>query len=357
MSLETRLDGGQYLALRGLSQSGAAADSDFTRKEEALAKAMATIRGWYTANPGPEERKAVVKALLDNASLRCRTSSCFPRAAASHDADNSDTSVHVSACQADADPGPGPGPGPTPCHASLRASQGEGKNQIDGLLDNDPEEARLSEKACGDGARQARRQREAADQALATACKSISAVVYPVVVEIEGNHLYQLGDWRLYWYSDRNYVYLWYREGSLAVQIMGLSSGCWYWRDGEQEHMVFSSGSTSRTTFFLRPWEQSDPASATLGRRPRGLALGGANQEPPDPASAMVIRNFSDFSAGQTRLSCDGGQISVTFSDGGTLSIPLASPEVLFKTGGQGGTSGKSRKFASGSLGVPVGGE
>ncbi|MGA2617608.1 MAG: putative Ig domain-containing protein [Thermoguttaceae bacterium] len=358
VSLEPR-PGGLYLALRGVSQSGATADSDLTRKEEALSKAMATIRGWYTADPGPD-RKEVLKTLTQNdVNLRMPVFEPLPAPPPTFST-RSTIPTLPSSSRLSRRP-------PTPAQVQVQAqvlatqayeqAKARRKNQIDGLLNKIQKKLEVLKKRAEAAHTKPDAQRQAADQALAAACKSISAVVYPTVVEIEGNHLYQLGDWRLYWYSDRNYVCVWYREGSLAIELMGNSGGSWYWRDGEQEYMVFSSGTTSRATFFLRPWEQADPARATIGRKPRGFALGGVNQEPPGPLSATIIRNFSELSAGQTRLSCDGGQISVVFSDGGTLLISLASPEVLFKTHTLGIRPGQSLKFARGSLALPIGGQ
>jgi hypothetical protein len=315
VSLESRPDG-LYLALRGRSQSGLAADTEFTRKAEVLSKAMETIRGWYTAEPGPEKME-VIKTLRQN-----------------------DVTVHIPPF------GPLPAPPPTsPVNPrtgartpsrplsglqAVAAQQYEfakaaRRSQVDGLLNTIQKRLETFKKRAETVHKRPDPQREAADQVLATTCKSISAVVYPAIVTIEGKHLYQVGDWRLYWSSDRNYVHVWYREGSLAVELNGGVGGSWLWRDEDQEYLVRATGKTSVRRFVLRPWEE--------------------------PGSATVIYNFSEFSAGRARLGCDGEQISIVLDDGGTLSIPLASPEVLFKTA----RNGNSLKFSSGSLALPVG--
>jgi hypothetical protein len=338
VSLEKRLDG-LYLALRGVSQSDVKTEEDFAQKEKDLSKAMAVIRGWYAAEPGLE-RKDVAKMLSQNGVNMPPMKAFEP--------------IPPRPYTLPATPKTSPlKPSRNPSTQAYELAVAKRKSQVDHLLNNIEKRLEVFKKRAEDARKKPDSEREAADKVLVTACKSVSAVVYPSATEIEGNQLYQLGVWRLYWTSNRNCIDVWYREGSLAVEIIGSAASYWHWRDGFQEYLVMSSGNPSASRFSLRPWEQPGAAPAmtipkpSRSRRPTR----GASQEPPDPSSAMVIHKFPEFSMGGTRLRCDGEQISIAFGDGGTLSILLASPEVLFKTA----RNGNTLKFASGIRALPVG--
>ena len=101
------------------------------------------------------------------------------------------------------------------------------------------------------------------------------------IVDLKGNHLYRFGNWRLYWRPNRDYVYIWYGDGSPAIEIINSNNGWWHWRaDDQHEYTVFPPGNMSKQAFYERVWawkkdELPDLTRGTTVRGFREVGIGG----------------------------------------------------------------------------------
>lgn len=133
----------------------------------------------------------------------------------------------------------------------------------------------------------------------------------------EKDTLFAIGDWRLYYPSGDNDIYIWHIDERQAVEIVGDSNGWWQWKNGGSEYTVWSAdGSTDKDKFYARPWEKYRNSSGNRVSDGASFTVAGDN--------------------GSTRFRLNGNTLTVKLADSGQLSIPLANTRISYvNSGGQ----------------------
>lgn len=124
---------------------------------------------------------------------------------------------------------------------------------------------------------------------------------------------FSIGNWTIVFPKTDTDVYLWYGDdGASALEIVGSSNGWWHWRHHGTEYVVWSDGTISEQAFFSRPWEM--PTDGVVLPAPEGAEFSIAESE------------------GSTTFRIENGNLIITLTDGGEITVPGMSRDLTFRT-------------------------